>query len=78
MLYPIELLAHMETPTRVELAILGLQPRALPLGYGIVVLVVGFEPTRHCWQQILSLPCLPIPSHQRVSYGAHFGLSIKS
>ena len=37
MLYPIELLAHMEIPIGLEPMILGLQPIALPLGYGIIV-----------------------------------------
>lgn len=36
MLCPVELLAHMETPIGFEPMILGLQPRALPLGYGII------------------------------------------
>ena len=37
MLYPVELLAHMEIPIGFEPMILGLQPSALPLGYGIIV-----------------------------------------
>ena len=37
MLYPVELLAHMEIPIGLEPMILGLQSRALPLGYGIIV-----------------------------------------
>ena len=35
MLYPIELLAHLEAPIGFEPTILGLQPSALPLGYGV-------------------------------------------
>lgn len=36
MLCPVELLAQMETPIGFEPMILGLQPRALPLGYGVI------------------------------------------
>lgn len=36
MLFPVELLAHMEIPIGIEPTLLGLQPRALPLGYGII------------------------------------------
>lgn len=32
----------------------------------MLVLVVGFEPTRYYYQQILSLPRLPIPSYQHI------------
>lgn len=33
-----------------------------------LVPVVGVEPTRHCWQRILSPPRLPIPAHRRILY----------
>ena len=33
---------------------------------GLLVLVVGLEPTRYYYQQILSLPRLPIPSYQHI------------
>lgn len=30
-----------------------------------MVPVVGVEPTRHCWQRILSPPRLPIPTYRQ-------------
>lgn len=51
MLYPIELLAHMEIPIGLEPMILGLQPSALPLGYGIIVGAGGGT-----WTHTVSLP----------------------
>ena len=44
------------------------QPGALcwPQSFLYLVLVVGLEPTRYCYQQILSLPRLPIPSYQHL------------
>ena len=124
---------NMETPIGFEPMILGLQPRALPLGYGIIwwqqqdsnlrltayeavlepspvilpfviwcgegesnphtsryqdlslmrlpitpsphmrvlVPMVGVEPTRYCYQRILSPPRLPIPPHRHI-YGTLF------
>ena len=36
-----------------------------------MVLVVGLEPTRYCYQRSLNPPGLPIPPHQHI-HRAHF------
>ena len=33
--------------------------------HSVLVPMVGLEPTRHCWQRILSPSRLPIPTHRR-------------
>lgn len=68
MLFPVELLAHMEIPIGIEPTLLGLQPRALPLGYGIILVpAVGLEPTRYHYQRILNPPRLPIPPRRHIN-----------
>ena len=38
----------------------------------LLVLVMGLEPIRHFWQQILSLPRLPFQHTSILDYGTHF------